>query len=89
MAKEERSIGSVVDTVAGVFDTVTLDAFDADGSKKQQKKMEKQLKQQEAQAKKKEEEEKKKQQEADRNFYESLRMGNLGLLKPKAEQTIG
>lgn len=89
MAKEGRKISSVVDTVAGVFDTVTLDAFDADKSKKRTKKIERQMKQQEQAAKKKEEEEKKKQQEADRNLYESLRMGNLGLLKPKTEQTIG
>lgn len=78
-----------MDTVTGAFDTVTLDAFDADKSKKRTKKIERQMKQQEQAAKKKEEEEKKKQQEADRNLYESLRMGNLGLLKPKTEQTIG
>lgn len=72
-----------------MFDTVTGDMLDLDGSKKQQKKMGKKLKEQEQAAKKKEEEEKKKQQEADRNLYESLRMGNLGLLKPKTEQTIG
>lgn len=75
--------------MTGVFDTVTGDALDLDGSKKQQKKMEKQLKQQEAQAKKKEEEEKEKQKKSEMDFYESLRQGNLGLLKPKAEQTIG
>lgn len=89
MAKEDWKIGSVVDTVTGVFDTVTGDMLDLDGSKKQQKKMEKKLKEQEAQAKAKEEKEKEKQKQSEMDFYESLRQGNLGLLKPKTEQTIG
>lgn len=75
--------------MTGVFDTVTGDALDLDGSKKQQKKMEKKLKEQEAQAKAKEEKEKEKQKQSEMDFYESLRQGNLGLLKPKTEQTIG
>lgn len=72
-----------------MFDAATLDMFDADGSKKQQKKIEKKLKEQEAQAKAKEEKEKEKQKQSEMDFYESLRQGNLGLLKPKTEQTIG
>lgn len=51
--------------------------------------MEKKLKEQEAQAKAKEEKEKEKQKQSEMDFYESLRQGNLGLLKPKTEQTIG
>ena len=82
-------IGSVVDAVTGVFDTVTGDMLDLDGSKKQQKKMEKRLKEQEREAKAKEEKEKEKQKKSEMDFYESLRQGNLGLLKPKETQTIG
>lgn len=47
------------------------------------------MKQQEREEKAKEEKEKQKQKQSEMDFYESLRQGNLGLLKPKTEQTIG
>lgn len=89
MAKEGSNIGSVVDTALGVFDTGTADIFDLDKSKKQEKKMKKQIQEQEKKAKIEQGKEKEKQKKSEMNFYESLRQGNLGLLKPKNNQTIG
>ena len=89
MAKEGGAIGSIVDTVTGVFDSFTGDALDLDGSKKEAKKAERKIREQEQAKKKQEKEEKKKQQKSEMDFYESLRQGNLGLLKPKSYQTIG
>ena len=89
MAKEGINIGSIVDTALGVFDTVTGDVLDLDKSKKQEKKMKKQIQEQEKRAKAEQEKEKQKQKKSEMNFYESLRQGNLGLLKPKNSQTIG
>lgn len=83
------TIGSVVDAVVGITDTVTGGIFDLSGQKKDQKKLEKQIKEREAKAKADEEREKKKQLDSQKDFYEGLRYGNLGLLKPKNEQTIG
>lgn len=89
MAKEGSNIGSIVDTALGVFDTATADALDLDKSKKQEKKMKKQIQEQEKKAKIEQGKEKDKQKKSEMNFYESLRQGNLGLLKPKNNQTIG
>ena len=90
MAKKEvRNIGSVVDVVTGTFDSLTGDALDLDKSKKKEKEIEKKLKQQEKEQKAKEEKEKEKQKKSEMSFYESLQQGNLGLLKPKVNQTIG
>lgn len=89
MAKEGSNIGSVVDTALGVFDTVTGDALDLDKNKKKEKKVKKQIQEQEKRAKVEQEKEKQKQKKSEMNFYESLRQGNLGLLKPKDSQSIG
>lgn len=83
------TIGSVVDAVVGVADTVTGGAFDLTGQKKKEKQLQKQIREREVKAKQEEEKEKKKQLDSQKDFYEGLRYGNLGLLKPKNEQTIG
>lgn len=51
--------------------------------------MAKAVEEQNKQAQKQQEEEKKKQKDTTLQFYESLRQGNLGLLKAKDNQTIG
>lgn len=82
-------IGSVVDAVTGVFDTVTLDAFDLNGDKKLMKKQRKAIEDQQRKSAQQEEKEKKKQKDAEINLYEGMRQGNLGLLNVKKNQTIG
>lgn len=84
-------MGGVVNAVTKVFDTVTGDALDLDGSKqkKETKKLEKQMKAQQEEEKKKQEEEKAKQKQTTQGFYESMRDGNLGLLQASSHQKIG
>ena len=81
--------GSVVDAVTGVFDTVTGDALDLDKSKKKEKEAQKQVQAAQKKAEEEKKQEKEKQIKSEIDFYESLRQGNLGLLKPKQNQTIG
>lgn len=83
------STSGAVDAVTGIFDTATLDIFDFDKSKKKEKEARKQVEAAQKQAEKEKQQEKEKQKKADIDFYESLRQGNLGLLKPKQNQTIG
>lgn len=91
VGKEKRgySTSGAVDAVTGVFDTVTGDAFDLDKSKKKEKEARKQIEAAQKQAEKEKQQEKEKQKKSEIDFYESLRQGNLGLLKPKQNQTIG
>lgn len=91
VGKEKRgySTSGAVDAVTGVFDTVTGNAFDLDGDKKKEKEARKKIEAQQKQAEKEKQQEKEKQKKADIDLYESLRHGNLGLLKPKQNQTIG
>ena len=75
--------------LGGMVDTITLGTTDFSGTKKQQKKIENELKAQKAAEEKKRADEKKKQKEVATNFQESLRQGNLSLLKKSTDQTIG
>lgn len=75
--------------LGGLVDTITLGATDFSGTKKQQKRMEEELRRQREAEAKKQADEKKKQKEVATNFQESLRQGNLGLLKKSSDQTIG
>lgn len=75
--------------LGGLVDTITLGATDFSGTKKQQKRMEKELKKQREAEAKKQQAEKDKQRKTAIQFQESLRQGNLGLLKKSSTQTIG
>ena len=82
-----------MDTVTGVFDGLTGDLIDLDGSKKKEKKLRdkalKQAEEEKAAAKAEQEKQKKKQRQSTMDFYESMRQGSLGLLAPSEKQTIG
>jgi uncharacterized protein YdaU (DUF1376 family) len=75
--------------LGGLVDTITLGATDFSGTKKQQKRMEEELKKQRETEAKKQQAEKDKQRKTAIQFQESLRQGNLGLLKKSSTQTIG
>lgn len=75
--------------LGGLVDTITLGVTDFSGTKKQQKRMEEELKKQREAEAKKQQAEKDKQRKTAIQFQESLRQGNLGLLKKSSTQTIG
>lgn len=77
------STSGAVDAVVGIFDTAM------GKESKQEKEAKRQAQAAQKQAEKEKQQEKEKQKKADIDFYESLRQGNLGLLKPKQNQTIG
>ncbi|MGL4628549.1 MAG: hypothetical protein ACRCUR_03555 [Cetobacterium sp.] len=83
-------MGGVVDAVTGVFDTVTGDAFDIDGSKKKEaKNIKNMLNKQNQEIEDEKKKEKKKQADSKKSFYESMRDGNLSMLDSSLEQKIG
>lgn len=75
--------------LGGLVDNITLGATDFSGTKKQQKRMEEELKKQREAEAKKQQAEKDKQKNTAIQFQESIRQGNLGLLKKSSTQTIG
>lgn len=75
--------------LGGLVDTITLGATDFSSTKKQQKRMEEELKKQQEAEAKKQQAEKDKQKNTAIQFQESIRQGNLGLLKKSSTQTIG
>lgn len=83
-------MGGVVSAIGGVFDAITGDALDLDGSKKKQaKKMKKAIEESTNASIKEQEEQKKKQRQSKKSFYESMRDGNLSMLSSSLEQKIG
>lgn len=83
-------MSGVVDAISGVFDGLTGDAFDVDGSKKKQaKKIKKSIEANTNASIKEQEELKKKNKQNKKSFYESMRDGNLSMLDSSLEQKIG
>lgn len=83
-------MSGVVSAIGGVFDGLTGDAFDLDGSKKKESKKIKKLIKENTNASIQEQEElKKKNKQNKKSFYESMRDGNLSMLDNSLEQKIG